>query len=316
MSIELKVEKVRNGDCIWLRYGENEKSNILIDSGPGICAKAFREIIEEIEKREERISLLILTHIDNDHIMGFKNSIDRINCSIIDKIWINGDGIHVYERNAMNSPQNVGSLMEKIREKGINLITPIFEGHEDRINGAYLKVITPKKEAVLEVGKLIDSFNLNTSKSYAKDIKELYDEDQYDEENTPTNKASISFIFSYNNKKIAFLGDAVASDVIEGIGKHLSEPTVDWIKIAHHGSKHNTSTELLKLFGAKNFIISKMSTVDKETISRIANIEGKVEVYCNYNWWDSIRYFSNNDYMQYLKTGKLKIEERSLFLIN
>ncbi|OCB00110.1 MBL fold metallo-hydrolase [Clostridium beijerinckii] len=316
MSIEIKIEKAFNGDCIWLRYGRIEKANIIIDSGPGIFERGFKQIIDEINKKNEEVNLLILTHVDNDHILGCKDYIIKNNCQIIKKIWLNGEGVSAYGANQLLSPKNVKKLVELIKEKGIDLITPICEGHEDMINGGKLKVITPKKENVLEVAKLVDKFNLNSSNSITKDLETLYLEDKYEEEDTPTNKASISFIFQYENKKIAFLGDSVATDVIEGLNKYFSECKMNLVKIAHHGSKHNTNCELVKKLGATKFIISKNKKVDKETISRIVNSCEKAEIYCNYNWWRSTNYFNEQDKEKYIDTGRLVIDERNLIVIS
>ena len=316
MSIEIKIEKAFSGDCIWLRYGRTEKANIIIDSGPGIFERGFKQIIDEIKKNNEEVNLLILTHVDNDHILGFKNYIANNDCEIIRKIWLNGEGISVYGANQLLSPKNVGNLVDMINKKGIDLVSQICEGYGDVINGGKLKVITPKKEEVLEVAKLIDKFKLNSSNSFTKNLETIYLEDKYEEENTPTNKASISFVFQYENKKLAFLGDSVATDVIEGLNKYFSECKIDLVKIAHHGSKYNTSCELIKKLGATKFIISKKSKVHKETISRIVNSCEKAEIYCNYNWWRSTNYFNEQDKEKYMDTGRLIMDERNLIVIS
>jgi len=316
VSICIRIEKAHNGDCIWLRFGDKEKANILIDSGPGMFANGFRQIIDEIKERNEEINLLILTHIDNDHILGFKNYVAKNDCKVIRKIWLNGEGTSAYGVNQLLSPRNVGQLVEQIKEKDIELISPIYEGYEERINGCNLKVITPKKEAVLEAAKLVDKFKLNSSNSFTKTLEMLYLEDKYEEENTPTNKASISFIFQYKNKKIAFLGDAVATDVIEGVNNYFSDCKMDLVKIAHHGSKYNTNCELIKKLGATKFIISKKSKVDKEIIARIVNSCEKAKIYCNYNWWGNTSYFNKNDKVKYIDTGRLVINERNLIAIS
>lgn len=316
MSIEIRVEKAFNGDCIWLRYGGREKANIIIDSGPGIFERGFKKVIDDIKEKKEEVNLLILTHIDNDHILGAKNYIAKNDCEVIRKIWLNGEGIKVYSTNQALSPKNVGELVEVIKEKRIELITPIYEGHEDIINGGELKVITPKKKALLEVAKLVDKFNLNSSNSTSTDLETLYLEDKYEEENTPTNKASISVVFQYEDKKIAFLGDSVATDVIEGLNKYFSGDKMDLVKIAHHGSKHNTNCDLIRKLGANKFIISKQRKVDKETIARIVNCCEKSKIYCNYEWWRSINYFSKNDKAKYIDTGRLSIYEQNLIVIS
>ncbi|MBV4438455.1 ComEC/Rec2 family competence protein [Clostridium tyrobutyricum] len=316
MNLDIKVEKAFNGECIWLRFGDKKKANVLIDSGPARFTIGFKRIIQTIQKLNEEVNLLILTHIDNDHILGFKNYIFKNDCKLIKKIWLNGDGISIYKYNQLLSPRNVGRLVEEIRKKEITLVTPVCEGYEEKINGASLKVIAPKKEAIINLAKLIDKFNLNTGIQYAKSLKKLYLEDKYEEENTDTNKASICFVLEYMNKKIAFLGDAVATDVIEGLDKYYNNQKMDIVKIAHHGSKKNTNCDLIKKLGANEFIISKQSIVHKETIARIANCCKKSKIYCNYDWWSSKNYFNRTDKSTYIDSGRLSICEKNLIQIS
>ena len=120
MSIEVFVEQAFNGECIWLRYGNDIKFNIIIDSGPGIFAKGFKKLIDKIVNNNEVIDLLILTHIDDDHINGFRKSISSIDGKYIKQVWINGNPEHYYN-NQPHSPKNIGSLVDAIKNKNINL---------------------------------------------------------------------------------------------------------------------------------------------------------------------------------------------------
>lgn len=59
------------------------------------------------------------------------------------------------------------------------------------------------------------------------------------------NKASLAFVWECNEHRVLFMGDALCSTVVKnlikryGDGKHI----FDAIKIAHHGSKYNTSSD-------------------------------------------------------------------------
>ena len=69
--LNIKVLKALNGDCIIISYGEKEKHNILIDGGQG--RTGFRQLctyVDNEKKAGNKIDLLILTHIDSDHIDG------------------------------------------------------------------------------------------------------------------------------------------------------------------------------------------------------------------------------------------------------
>ena len=74
-----------------------------------------------------------------------------------------------------------------------------------------------------------------------------------------------------------FLGDAHNKTIVEHLVDlgYSSEfkLNVDIMKVSHHGSKHNTSSQLLSMINAKKYIIStngsRHSLPDKETIARI-----------------------------------------------
>lgn len=307
MSANIFIEQAFNGDCIWLRYGEDIKFNIIIDSGPGIFAKKFKQLIDKIVNNNEVIDLLIFTHIDDDHINGFRKCINSIDGKYIKKVWINGNLEHYYS-NQSHSPKNIGSLVDAIKDKNIHLVTPVLGGDIEDIGEATLTVLTPTYEDMINVSKLIkNSVPHSQNNKYSLDIDELKTLDKYKPDDSDTNKASISFIFSYLNKNIAFLGDAHAEDVIHGIEKYWNCMDIHMVKLSHHGSKYNTNDKLLKFIKSKRFIISKKSPIHKETISRIINYCEDVEIYCNYDWWTSSNFFTSRDKEKYLDTNKLRL---------
>lgn len=315
MGLEIRIGKAYKGDSIWIRYGEKKKTNILIDSGPASFSLKFKEIIYKIKQYGENIDLLILTHIDNDHIMGFKKYISngKNDFKIIKNIWLNGEGSLAYRTNQQHSPNNITKLVDLIKEKNINLKSPIYEGHQESINGALLKVITPKYESILKVAQIIDKHNLHKSNIGYKDIDEIIISDKYKCDCSDSNEASISFVFLYKGKKIAFLGDAHAEDVIYGKNKYFLNEKFDLVKIAHHGSKYNTSYDLLNSLKCEKFIISSKGPIDKETIARITNYCDSAIIYCNYEWWKGNNYFSLKDKEKYITNKRLVICEKTLF---
>lgn len=84
---------------------------------------------------------------------------------------------------------------------------------------------------------------------------------KFEPDHKEANGSSISFVLEFKNKKLLFLGDS-HSDIIEkSLRKMLIETNkeklyFDIVKISHHGSKHNTSRELLSLFESDIYLIS------------------------------------------------------------
>ena len=77
------------------------------------------------------------------------------------------------------------------------------------------------------------------------------------------NGSSITLIISKGNKRVLFLGDAWAEDVVANL-RSLHAPTTpiifDAIKVSHHGSFHNTSVDLLSTADSPCFFISSDGT--------------------------------------------------------
>lgn len=85
----------------------------------------------------------------------------------------------------------------------------------------------------------------------------------YTPDTSIANGSSITLIISKGNKRALFLGDAWAEDVAAKL-RSLYTPTTpiifDVIKVSHHGSRHNTSVDLLSVADSSCFLISSDGT--------------------------------------------------------
>lgn len=104
-----------------------------------------------------------------------------------------------------------------------------------------------------------------------------------------TNASSITMILRGEGISMLFLGDAWPEDVVsqlEAAGR--STPLFDVIKIAHHGSKNNSSVELLQQVDAPCFLISSDGSrhghPDFEVLAEIVDRPAPFErtIYFNY----------------------------------
>lgn len=86
MKAILKTFKAGNGDCIFFQLiSESSRYVIMID-----CGNYTTEIKQFVESDlNKHINLLIVTHIDNDHIDGIVNMLQLNNDLRIDKIFYN-----------------------------------------------------------------------------------------------------------------------------------------------------------------------------------------------------------------------------------
>lgn len=70
--MKLSVIQAEFGDCLLLRFGSKAKPmHILIDGGPsGTYPKHLHAELEKIQRMNGCLELMILSHVDNDHIIG------------------------------------------------------------------------------------------------------------------------------------------------------------------------------------------------------------------------------------------------------
>jgi len=91
--INIELIQAAQGDCIWIEYGANSDSlhRILIDGGTSDTYKRLKKRIECLPSDERHFDLLIITHIDADHIAGILKLIEKDDLGIsFSDIWFNG----------------------------------------------------------------------------------------------------------------------------------------------------------------------------------------------------------------------------------
>ncbi|HDF8080835.1 TPA: MBL fold metallo-hydrolase [Vibrio parahaemolyticus] len=112
---------------------------------------------------------------------------------------------------------------------------------------------------------------------------------EFDDDHSLTNKSSLSFLIEAGGKCLLYLSDCQAGAVISWLdSKGLDNIEVDAVKVSHHGSKNNTSLELLNRIVCDKYMISTNgnchSHPDLEVLARISvvNKERGAEIFINY----------------------------------
>lgn len=84
------------GDCLWLEYGTGPQTRVvIIDGGLTETATALRRRIEAARRARNiatlEVELLVVTHIDNDHILGIIELLKEESPGLrVKDIWFNG----------------------------------------------------------------------------------------------------------------------------------------------------------------------------------------------------------------------------------
>ena len=314
--INIELIQATQGDCIWIEYGEDEDSlhRILIDGGTAGTFKHLKKRIKRLPPDERHFDLLVITHIDADHIAGILKLIENNDLGItFSDIWFNG-----YIHLEKNRPKGVrqGELLSDYLEKPHINWNKAFNGQAVCVDkrkkdtsvelpgGMKLTLFSPTKKALADLKpewkkeaekaglfpdkRLLHEEDLDTfsgaSKSFSQtalpDIDSLADT-PFESDDSLTNGSSIAFLAEYDGKKMLFTGDAYATTLLRFIKSYLPdcEPLyLDLFKIPHHGSEGNISKKLLDRIRCSTYLIStngaRHKHPDEIAIARILKYGG------------------------------------------
>ncbi len=305
----IEMLQANYGDAIWLEYGPADSPNVvLIDCG---FKSTYREIIKRIEERDLTLELLILSHIDEDHIKGAIPLLQdaRLGPGRVRDIWFNGYD-HMVAADAMGAMQ--GEMFSAIiEEQGYSWNgdwggKPVIVPETGPLNvctlpgGLKLTVLSPTAEQLREMAvkwkselhdkglepgdteavfkALADRGTVYQPDALGTIDPELMADKVFKEDTAEPNGSSIAVLAEYRDTQVLLTGDAFPTVLVNSINRLLDELNqsklaVNALKVAHHGSKGNTSPELLSKLECPQYLVStngkKFNHPSPECIARI-----------------------------------------------
>lgn len=269
---------------------------VLVDAGNEGDGKIILNHINSYYT-QKYIDLAICTHCDSDHYGGFKELIaehnKRTSSFEIKQFWVHDPYQHVdvddvkYVRknqtlkdrlNAAYAFNDGSNLLEKIDEAKISREEPFLGKTYDPLN---IYVLGPDK-AYYE--SLIPDFrvDLDFKDEQADDVYQglysyIYESedvfysqtlDNAKDDPSKVNQSSLIFAFAPGNDVFLFTGDAgcEALNRVIDIDDDGVLKNVKWMKVPHHGSKHNLNSKIISYFHPETSYIST------ETYGKFANI--------------------------------------------
>jgi len=301
MQTEFKVLKAEHGDSILIKtYNLSDESFIiLIDGG---TSKTYTDFLKTELRSLKVIDLVVLTHIDADHIKGILKFIESDLFAQIEikQYWFNSKNIpFLFTGDSVSFGQAVSletllianneiarkwkntiiAEMHIILDEGINaeIISPteeiletLYKNWPDLPNEYYKETddvtIAATSPSQIDKGSLrrLAEIPFQPDKSAIRDI---------------FNSSSIAFVMRTPDMSLLLLGDARPEIYVEGLKAHGygidNKLKVDYVKVSHHGSMNNTNVDLLDIIDCENYIVSTNGGMtshrlpDRETIARI-----------------------------------------------
>lgn len=313
--IDIEMLPARYGDSIWIRYGasQDQLHHVLVDTGFEPTANEIRKRLRDDE--DIAIDLLVMTHIDADHIEGsifLLQDEDAILPERVHDVWFNGwEQIDSVADDAMGALQ--GEYLSGLIRKRKLPWNDAFGGKAVVVDdqgplpvdtlpgGMKLTLLSPSRAKLKALrsywvkdlkGKLAPGDEKAAMERLEEDAKYAIDalgqdndkgvdwlvNKTFREDRAKANGSSIAFLAEYEGKRLLLTGDAHPSVLVDSL-QRLQSPgsplALEVLKVSHHGSRGNTSPELLDALRCKHALLStngvKFEHPDAECIARLVH---------------------------------------------
>lgn len=304
--MNINILQANNGDSVLLKFLGNDglEKNILIDGGMKSCYMtrkkkikvidgALKITLNDLRNQGKKLDLLILTHVDQDHIGGLIAWIENDHSAneMINEVWFNsGRLIKKFLNSVEDQIKDIEIRLKSDSKTSIpqgvafenflltnNLWTQesvILFKETKNFFGAEFNFLSPgleQIESLLTKWDEEEPDSLKTSKNtdYNQSITALLandltiDDETYfktHQDKAAHNGSSLAFFIHLNKKNYLFLADAFPSVVcsaLEFFGFSEQNPIdVELVKLSHHGSKKNNSRKLFKTINSERFVVS------------------------------------------------------------
>jgi beta-lactamase superfamily II metal-dependent hydrolase len=245
----------QEGDCLLVACGENPAKHILIDGGR---AWTYKNVLKKflMENQIQEIELLIVTHVDRDHIDGMYEFIkDQARHLHVKNNWFNTfdhlHGLKIVNPASNDETEQFGARMGEELSKEIitkgwswngQFAGKAVELQNDpqaniiKIGNIKLHLLSPDRnklqalirdwenecrEAGIAPGFAVKDYVVTdegVEHFGAMDIEALADEEFIQDDST-ANGSSIAFILEYKKRKILFTGDSHPDMLIQSLEK-------------------------------------------------------------------------------------------------
>jgi beta-lactamase superfamily II metal-dependent hydrolase len=307
--LKLEVLPAGHGDCLWIEYGDSASPKfVLIDGGAKGTYK--RALKSKLAEHGREIELVVVTHVDGDHITGILDLLtDETSGFHAKDIWFNG-----YRHLPDESPTTLGPVQgEKLTGFLVKpqarwnaavaggVLAVSANGGLPRMEldgGLVLTLLSPtlgslaalkpkwEKEVVkagLDPGAArpeeAASEEFALLDATPPDVAALA-RSPFTEDDSEANGSSIALLLEFEQQRLLLAGDAhpqdlkVAIDRLRGPGKFA----LSACKLPHHGSKGNVSRQFLETLDCKKYIFSTNGShfqhPDREAVARVIMFGG------------------------------------------
>jgi hypothetical protein len=283
-----------HGDGLLIEYGAAARpSRVLIDGGTEPAYKTLKARIERLAPADRHFELLVITHVDADHIGGIVKMLEKSELGArFDEVWFNGFAhLDAADAPPASDVEFFGALQgERLSARLLELAIPwnarfgrgAVRVREDGAlpsftlgGGLKLTVLGPTSDKLLKLKPVWERECAKAGLDPLEQLPPVIEEGgvepmgipnvdalaamPFEEDDAPANGSSISLLAEFDGKRILLGADAhpttlqSAIDRLVGAGQRLP---LTAFKLPHHASKHNVSADLLERVQCGKYLVS------------------------------------------------------------
>lgn len=255
----IEILQAGTGDSIWVSHN---KKNIVIDGGKSTAAIRARY---DKMPQDEIIDLLVVTHIDSDHIAGIialvKHMKENGETHRLKQVWFNFPKNEETDEYSVGEGNELTSFLLEIDGLCWNNNTSELLGSTIEVGEIRLHVLAPDHDVANEYKpKEPDELGVRLD-DWHNDLRTLIDNvDDDDIDEGGPNSQSIIILAECKGKKLLLPGDSTPEELCDALqyyNKINGAPLeLDFMKLPHHGSTRNVTKNIFDEVTCSNFIIS------------------------------------------------------------
>lgn len=302
------------GDCLWIEYGNPDAAHvILIDAGPAVPS-GLQQRLERLADRGGLLELVVVTHVDADHIAGMLKLLDADFYGVpVRDFWFNGFrhlpdegfGAKQGERltalllekqqpwniaadgHALQVGQQTAPQFELCGDATITLISP-GTGELRMLQREWVKVCAEAglHDDVPAATAFLGGGGKEAFGQQSLNVDALADT-PFAEDKAAANGSSIAFVLEHAGKKVLLGADAFPTRLLQSLRFMGDGPyEFDLVKLPHHGSENNVSTDLIQALRCPRYLFSscgaRFGHPSAVAVARVIKHGGNPEVIFNY----------------------------------
>lgn len=257
MPLDVGFLPASEGDAVWIRWGDDTRHQLLVDMGKESTGVAIRRRLEAAKTVDRHFELLVVTHIDGDHIGGVLTGLadaGPLEGLRFDDVWFNGwahlHGKTIPEPGAGTGLESMGAAQgERLTSwltgpwnEAFGRGPAVRDGPPRTIelsDELRLTVLGPTADRLkdlqatwaaevalaIEKGRLPATTSLESlgrKRPVRPDLPSMAALDEAaDEYSKPdpskSNGTSIILLLEWRGRRVLLTGDAFAADVVEGL---------------------------------------------------------------------------------------------------